>query len=212
MGRADADPRLGSSIYRSKGLGTPAKRMGIDRNMTAPQVQALLDAAKADTSANGLRAYPLFTILANFGPRISEALDLTAEDFRNLASESFFDIRRKKKRGKTDMNFMWVNGEERQVLRQMILPRLPKTGTLFGFGVRTAQCLFGHFLQLAELRMVFSPHALRRFVAGQMAGAGIPEWIISLRLGHTLDTTQGYIANPTAEVVLPELEKKPVIY
>lgn len=211
MAKKLRNPSSVDAVYHPKGLFTSAKRIGVDRNMSVDQVQSLLDAASAESSIHGQRAYPLFVLLANFGPRISEALDLKVEDFKALDKEDFFDIRRLKKRGNKELNFMWVNQEEKALLVRL-LEGFPKRGHLFGFGVRTAQYLFGHFCEKAGLRNVYSPHALRRFMSDTMAEAKILPWVISLRLGHNLDTTTGYVAVPTRERVLPELEKKPVIF
>ena len=205
IGRSLPDER-----FRPKKLFTNAKRQGVDRVLDRDQVLLVLKTMKDDKSIYGQRAYPFFVILANFGIRVSEGAELTAQDFKPLYSEHFFDVKRKKKRGDYDMNFVWVNKEETELLKRL-LAKLPQRGPIFSYSVRYWQMLFGYYCEQAGLRNIYSPHALRRFVSADMYEAGCVDWVIAFRLGHALRVDQRYRARPMYRHVGPELEKRKIV-
>jgi len=182
-------------VFRPKGVGTSEKRGPQNRFMRRGQVLALLQACRLDTSVYGKISYPLFCILSNFGLRISEALDLAAEDFRYIDSDNFFEVKRRKKGDSDDgmSGCVWLGTGEKALLLDL-LKTLPRVGPFFRIGSRTAQYLFGYYLARAGLRNIFSPHALRRFTATDMEDAGIPHRIIKMRLGHALSPTETYLS------------------
>lgn len=209
MGKTSGRP-LPDERFRAKGLFTNAKRDGVDRLLDREQVLSVLEAMKKDPSIYGQRAYPFFTILGNFGIRVSEAADLNAKDFAPLDREHFFDVRRKKKRGDSNMNFVWVNEAEAKLLKRL-MAHLPQRGRLFPYSVRYYQHLFGFYCERAGLRNIYSPHALRRFVSSDMRDAGVVDWVISYRLGHSMSVEMRYRARPMWRYVGPELEKRSIV-
>jgi integrase len=181
--------------------------------MRRSEVEAMAQAIRSDSSYYGKLFYPLFFVLANFGLRISEAVYLTKDDFRDLEA-GFFHVHRKKKEryskernkrkpNRRVMDFVYVNRREREVLSSIVRPM--KNQRIFPLSVRAAQELFAHYLRLANLRLVYTPHCLRRFVAVEMDELGISKVAIKARLGHALDTTELYQANP--DKMLREIEK-----
>lgn len=194
------------SPFAAKGVGQREKLIP-DLFMQRHEIEAMSKAIHSDSSLYSKRFYPLFFILANFGLRISEAVKLVQNDFRDLAS-GFFHVERAKKKkksakrgkGKKDrqsrqiMNFVYVNEEEIEALREILSG--VKTERIFPFSVRMAQLLFGRYLKLAGLRMIYTPHCIRRFVASEMDDLGINNVAIKARLGHALDSTELYLANP----------------
>lgn len=205
---------LQKSPFAPKGEGQHEKRLP-DLFMRRAEVEALAKAISTDDSMYRDRFRPLFFIMANFGLRISEAKVLEKSDFRELSSSMFHVERLKKRRGQPNkghhsrsmMDFVYVNARERELLEELIA-ELPSP-KIFPYSVRMGQMLFGYYLRKAELRSVFTPHCLRRFVQVEMDELGIPDVVSKARIGHTLTTTELYKASP--DRMLREIEKwKPI--
>lgn len=205
-----------SLVYCPKGVGQREKLLP-DLFMRRSEVESMAVAIHQDKSHYSKVFYPIFFVLANFGLRISEAVYLSKEDFTELPS-GFFRVKRgkkhrelkrfrgtkgAKKQARSIMDFVYVNRRERQVLQWIASGT--KGNRIFPLSIRAAQKMFGYYLGLAGLRMIYTPHCLRRFVATEMDEIGIPKVAIKARLGHSLDTTELYQANP--ERMLRELEK-----
>jgi len=182
--------------------------------MSREEVEAMAKAIRSDDSNYSKVFYPLFFILANFGLRISEAVFMVKEDFKDLASGYFHVHRAKKERfrkaeaksGRRDrriQDFAYVSVHCRKVLGRLLSET--KGDRLFSFSIRSAQLMFGFYLKKAGLRSILTPHSLRRFVITEMDDIGMSTVAQKIQVGHVLDTTDLYKANPIK--IMREVEK-----
>lgn len=203
------------TIFTPKGEGQHEKSL-IDLFMKRAEVEAMAEAIRRDRSVEGERFRFLFFVLVNFGVRISEAAQLRRSNFAEISSNIVRVHRLKKRResasgfrrqSRSIMDFILINDRERKCLARL-LEQL-HGDKIFPFTVRTGQLLFGHFLRVAGLRSVYTPHCLRRFVQSEMDEAGIAPVASKARLGHALDTNELYKASP--DRLAKEIEKwKPI--
>jgi len=205
-----------SDIYKLKGIvrhKTPKGERYVmspaDLNMRLGDVQGFLQAVRLDSTHYGENAYPLFSMMSNLGFRISEMISLTRESFADLESNIIRIRRGKKGKGKerdSSADFVWVGNKEKEFYRTS-LRKLPNRERLFDFTPRTAQYLFGFYLRQGGVRLVFSTHALRRFVGYRIQSLRYGEALVRIRLGHNLRAEDHYMRNPDFVIkAMDELE------
>lgn len=192
-------------MVRPKGVGRREKN-DVELQITEAEVQRLLRACQSDNTVNGQRAYALFAMKANLGLRISEMLSLTKDNFRDLESNIVHIWRlkkSKKRRGRArtkrdhSRDSLWVGHKEKQFLKNTLSGLLDR-GRLFPFGARMAQYFFAHYLRVAGLRPILTPHSLRRFAATRIMLLRYGEAPMRARLGHAKRAEDRYVSGPDA--------------
>ena len=188
-------------IFQIKGTGN-VRHSIFDLSPSLQEVKARLD-----KSIYGFNAYHLLTLIANTGLRSSEAIDLNVEDFNQMEVSNSIRVRRKKKnRGRADktqiyQDSMAVSSHEKKLFQKILRDRNVDSGRLFPFTKRMAGYLFSHFARQSGIRDSLSLHSLRRFCAQRMyahldksSSNAHGSIMVKFRLGHSLTTTEKYIA------------------
>lgn len=190
-----------------------------DKVLQRQELQALLDAPKADTRRYGYDAYDLFAIAGNFGLRCSEALDLEFDDFSSLRS-GYFRVRTlKKKKHLSDRVYTGDAGAK--LLVDVLASRRrivgPKGTVLFPFGARSARYLFAYYAEKAGISPNVSFHALRHTAARMLLTsmrktelANEAMNIVTCFLRHKPSSTQIY-TEPSAEEMIEAMNLRGVV-
>jgi len=196
-------------IFKAK--GTPVfrgEKEFTDLSPAVDEVKELLASCRNERGYYGPVAYRLFTFMANIGLRISEVISIERESFHYLKASHSFSVMRLKKKKPFQGSVVVCPKEE-----ELIAEILSGSGgeRLFPFTARTAQYIFAHYAKQAGIRPWLSTHSLRRFCAQQILDSTESILLVKIRLGHSMDMTERYLAGAwSRERISQALSKKPI--
>ncbi|PPE03761.1 tyrosine-type recombinase/integrase [Holospora curviuscula] len=185
-------------------ISIPQYAPSIPQVLTMEEMRQLIDTAKQNTSAKGIRMYALLELLYSTGLRISEALSISLVTLNAVLQETQEQAGMLCLRGKGDKErivFLTQNAQDALILYLSVRSKMPFSKNPYVFPGKSGHWprqSVGRGLKVLALRSHIdpkriSPHGIRHGFATHLLEQGVDLFSIKSFLGHRdISSTQVY--------------------